>query len=150
MDDTHYVIRPRPPFRAFFIAAVATILGAGFVVLTLVNTWHFVVLALSILVLIAGILLFLAGLAAMGRGRVGITFTDDGYRLDGAAGNESGLWETVTRVTQTEDGRHITIHDGAEQRHHLSFAPGNTGQIAELLKDMTQRLDAAKGYTNFG
>lgn len=150
MDDTHYVIKPRPPFRAFFIAAVATILGAALVVLTLVNAWHWVVLALGIIVLVAGLVLFLAGLAATGRGRVAITFTDDGYSLDGSAGSEGGRWETVTRVTQSDDGRHVTVHNGSDERHHLVFAPGNSGQVAELLEDMTKRLDVAKGYTNFG
>lgn len=149
MDDSHYVIRPRPPFRALFIAAGATIVGAGLVVLTLVNAWHWVVLALGIIVLIGGIVLFLAGLAATGRGRVAITFTDDGYRLDGAGGGEGGRWETVTRVTQTDDGRQVTIHNGPDERHRLVFAPGSTGQVDELLGDMTRRLDAAKGYTNF-
>lgn len=149
MDDSHYVIRPRPPFRAFFIAAIAAILGAGFVVLTLVNAWHSMVLAVSILVLVAGIVLFLAGLAAMGRGRVAITFTDDDYTLVGAAGRQGGRWESVTRVTQSDDGRQVTIHNGPDEVHRMLFAPGNAGLVDELLEDMTKRLDAAKGYTNF-
>lgn len=149
MDASHYVIRPRPPFRAFFIAAVATILGAGFMVLTLVNAWVWPVLALSILVLLAGLVLFLAGLAATGRGRVAITFTDEGYTLAGSSGSDGGRWETVTRVTQTDDGHQVTIHNGANERHRLVFTPGSSGQVEELLADMTKRLDAAKGYTNF-
>lgn len=149
MADTHYVIKPRPPVRAFGIAAVASLLGAGLVVLALVNVWHWVALALGVVVLVAGILLFVAGLLAAGRNRVQITFTDDGYTLLGDGGRESGEWAGVTRVTQADDGRHVTIHEGPDVRHHLIFAPGNDDQVAELLDDMTTRLDAAKGYTNF-
>lgn len=149
MAETHYLIKPRPPIRAFLIAAVASIVGAGMLVLSLVQSWHWAVLALSILVLVAGIMLCVAALAASSRSRVSITFTEDGYRLDTPHGTEGGHWEVVTRVTQSGDGRRVTIHDGAEERHVLVFAPGNAQQVAELLADMTRRLDAAKGYTNF-
>ncbi|MCC2594519.1 hypothetical protein LKO27_14020 [Tessaracoccus sp. OS52] len=149
MSETHYLIKPRPPLRAYGIAAVGSLAGAVLLVLSLLNDWHWALLALGIVVLVAGIMLFVAGLAASGRNRVSITFNDDGYVLEGPRGRETGDWDLVTRVTQSDAGRHITIHEGPETRHHLVFAPGNDAQVADLLEDMTERLDAAKGYTNF-
>ena len=75
--------------------------------------------------------------------------TDDGYELNLGGRAVSGTWAAVTRVTQSGDGRKLTIFEGDEVRRYLLFTPGATTQMEALLRDLTRRLDASKGYRDF-
>lgn len=148
MADTSYVIKPQPPVRAFAIAAVLSLLGAGLVVAALVLTWHWVAIAVGVVVLAAGLVLLAAGTFSMRAREVTLTLSEDGYELASIAGVESGHWRDVTRVTQTLDRRQITIFEGDDVRRHLLFAPGAARPDERLIADLAARLDAAKGYRN--
>lgn len=148
-DSSRYLIKPRPPVRAFFIAAVASVAGAALLVLALTQGWHWVVAVVGGVLIAVGVALAVLAFLAPERQKVQLTFTPDGYRLEGQGSSESGLWEDVTRVTQSVDGRRVTIFSGEEARHHLMFAPGSDVDIELVLQDLSVRLDAAKGYRNF-
>lgn len=148
MADSHYVIKPRPPVRAFFIGAVSTLLGAGLLVASLVLDWHVVVAVLGAVVLALGILVFVLGLLSASRQTVHLTFTSKGYSLSRSGWSGEGKWVGVTRVTQSGDGRRVTIIEGDEVGAILMFAPGSVAEIDTILADMADRLDEAKGYRN--
>lgn len=146
MEDTQHLIKPRPPVRAFAIAAVLSIVGAILLVFGLRNSLGVVLVILGALFLLLGVVLALTGITAMLRQRVTITLTEEGYELNSRHGVFQGEWEAVTRITQSKDGKHFTIHEGDEVRRHLIFAPGATLEVDEFLKDLAERLDHAKGY----
>lgn len=147
MAETTYVIKARPPLRAFAIAAVASLVGAVWLVLALTNQWPILSMVVACCVLGFGLFMVVAGLAAVQRQTVTLTLGDDGYRLEGASGEEGGDWDAVTRVTLAKDRSLVTIHEGDTVRHHLVFRSASTTQLDEILADIGQRLDEANGYT---
>lgn len=148
-DSSLYLIKPRPPVRAFFIAAVTSVVGAALLVLALMLEWHWAVGVIGGVLIAAGVALVALAFVAPEKQKVRLTFTADGYTLEGPGSKESGWWEEVTRVTQSGDGRRVTIFSGDDVRHHLMFAPGSTVDMDRVLQDLSDRLDAAKGYRNF-
>lgn len=146
MADTEYLIKPRPPIRAFVTAAVASIAGALLTVFAQQLDWGGILVAVGGLLLVAGVVLAIAGLVAMRRQQMVLRLTGTGYELSGSQGVASGDWDRVTRITQSEDGRRFTIFEGEDVRRHLVFSPGATTQVDQLLADLAQRLDHAKGY----
>lgn len=149
MEDTQYIISPRIPVRGFFVAAVVCVIGAALLVTSLALDWHIALGVVGGALIVLGVLLMVVGFLAMRAGRSSLLFTEDGYELVGPGGEQSGTWQDVTRVTQTRDGRRITIQNAEGGRAQLVFAPGAEAQFDQMLADMVKRLDHAKGYRNF-
>ena len=55
----------------------------------------------------------------------------------------------MTRVTQSGDGRVVTIHEGPDVKRALVFSSPDDPVVDEALADISRRLDAAKGYETF-
>ena len=145
MAETTYLIQTRPPVRAFAIAAVATLLGAVLLVAALSSGWHPVVAILSGIVMAGGLVLLAAAFTTMGRNAVQLTFTEDGYRVEGREVNGEGQWLDVTKVTQTQSGSRVTIHHGPNRATYLMFPGNDPAQVDEVVKDLRERLRVVKG-----
>lgn len=144
---TEYLLQARLPVRAFLIAAAATLLGAVMVVVSLQNSWHFAFTVLFAILIVAGIGLALAGAKSLKSHQVKVVFDDDGYEITGRDASRSGKWAEVTKVTQTDDGHHVTIYHGTVTRTHLLCPLGlDDPQLNQLITDMAARLDHSRGY----
>lgn len=144
MAETTYTIQSRPPVRAFAVAAVGALLGAFLLVLALVEGWHVVVAVLGGLLLAAGLALLIVAYLSMQRLAVHLSLDESGYRLVGPGGRHDGRWADVSKVTQSEDGTHVTIYHGPVRRTHLLFARDDDA-LAAVLNDIRARLQAARG-----
>lgn len=145
MPERTFFLKPRPPLRAFAIAAVLSLLGALFLVLSLQLEWHVVVAVLAAVVLAIGITLFAVSLVAMARLGVRITLTDEGYHVSGTNQEHSGAWADVTKVTQAVDSAHVTIYHGNVRRTHLIFPGGPAqDQMPDVVEAITERLRRVK------
>ncbi|WP_040283620.1 hypothetical protein [Tessaracoccus massiliensis] len=145
MAETTYLIQARPPVRAFAIAAVATLLGAVVLVAALSSGWHVLVAILGGMVMAAGFVLFAAAFTTMGRNAVQVTFTEDGYRVEGREVNGEGHWGDVTKVTQTQSGNRVTIQHGPDRATYLMFPGNDPKQVDDVVLDIRERLRVVKG-----
>ncbi|GAA4898623.1 hypothetical protein GCM10025789_15750 [Tessaracoccus lubricantis] len=145
MAETVYLIQPRPPVRAFAIAAVASLLGAVVLVAALSTGWHWAWALLGGLVMVAGLLLLVTAFMSMNRLAVQVTFDAEGYRVSGREVEGEGQWVDVTKVTQTQSGNRVTIHHGPERATYLMFPGNDPKQVDEVVADLRGRLRAVKG-----
>jgi len=146
MAATTFFIAPRTPVRAFLIAAVASIFGAGLMVLALINAWHVAVVVLAAIILVAGLVLLAVALLAQKASAAELVLDDEGYTVNNRAGEQWGNWAEVTRITRATNGGLVTIHEGDEKRTQLQFHSVDRARIDEILDEMSARLDVAKGY----
>ena len=145
MPESTHVIKPQPPVRAFVTAAVADLAGALLLVAALSQDWHIAFVVVAILLLVAGTALMIGAFVSLNRLAVRFTLTDEGYRLLGPGVDHAGEWADVSKVTQSQEGSHVTIYHGAVRRTHLLFPGGDRAQIDEVLAEVRARLKAAKG-----
>ena len=138
-----FVLKPRPPLRAFVLAAVVSMVGAVLITVAAANGWPTPWLVLCILVLAAGVLLCLAAVWSMWRMRTMVEVTDDGYTIRTPGAVRSGRWDEVTKVTQATNGAHITLYHGQVTRTHI-LSPGNvaTAEMEALGAEIARRMDA--------
>ena len=141
-----YTIKPRPPLRAFVMAAALSVLGALVIVVgsSPLASW------------IGGLLLF-AGVALLGLAvyslysmRVFVDLDDEGFHVRGPGVDKHKDWKSVTKVVLSQDETHLVFSHGEVERTHL-FCPGGPGDqdFTAMLKDITERLDKSRGYRNF-
>lgn len=144
MDRTVYVIPPRPPIRAFAVAAVAALLGAVLLVSSL--TWQFPVglVVVGAVLLGLGVLLVLLAYLSMSWLAVRVQLDDEGYRVTGSPREHSGTWADVSKVTRSEEGSHVTIYHGNVRRTHLLFPAGDSPLVGQVLDDVLARLQASR------
>lgn len=149
MAASTFTIVPRIAVRAFFIAAIASVVGAAVLVLALAYTWSppvdLVVGVIGALIMIAGLVLLLVAYMAQRRAIAELVLDDDGYTLVTRNGSQSGQWADVTRITRSTDGEVVTIHEGENKRIRLEFH-SDRSQVDGILTEMGTRLDNAKGY----
>ncbi|MFV0428306.1 MAG: hypothetical protein ACK5KO_02590 [Arachnia sp.] len=143
MEDSEYVIRSRPPARAFFIAAVMSLVGAVGLWWSRVAAWPIWVSVAAGIVLGLGVLLLLLTIIAAQRNTVRLRLTDRGYEFQGPHARHRGQWRRITRVTQAHGGAQVSLYEG-ERRSQLVFGPGALQLVPEILDDMTERLNQAK------
>lgn len=144
MDRTVYVIPPRPPVRAFAIAAIVALVGAVLLVMALSWQWPVVVVVIGAILLGVGVLLALLGYLSMSWLAVRMELDDEGYRVRGSAKEHHGKWADVSKVTRTEEGSHVTIYHGNVRRTHLLFPSPDDPRIDQVLADVTARLRASR------
>lgn len=145
MPERTFILRPRPPLRAFAIAAILSLVGAVMLVFSLQSDWHVVVTVLAVIALALGVVLFAMALVSMARLGVRISLTDEGYHVSGTNQEHSGAWTDVTKVTQAVHGAHVTIYHGNVRRTHLIF-PGGAAQqqMQDVVDEITERLNRVK------
>jgi hypothetical protein len=136
-----HTLRPQPPVRAFLIAAVVSVAGAVLTVVGAANGWPGGVIALWVVILIAGLALLGAGIWSMWRMQVRAELTPTGYTFRTPAGVRHGTWSETTRVTASESGRRISFHHRDETVDHVICpVDANDPTMAELVEDVTSRL----------
>lgn len=151
MPATEYVLQPRPPVRAFLISALTCAIATAMIAVSRTLAWPLFVTIAFAVVLLAGIALAGAGFASMKKMRVYVHLDDEGYRITGLGAERAGAWREVTKVTETTDGRHITIYHGDVARTHLLCPSGTASeQFQALLADISRRLNQAYGYGFLG
>lgn len=135
------------PVRIYLVTAIASLVSSVVIVLALIGKWPVIVIVLALIVGLVGFAVLVSALVAMVKVQVVITVTDDGYRIVGTGHDREGRWRDVTRVSETTDGRHITIYHDDRPDVHLLMFPGARPQLVRaMLDDMARRLDAAYGY----
>lgn len=138
---TQHVLSAPPPTRAFAIAAVVTVVGAVFVVLSRAQGWPAAMLVLAVVVTVLGVGLFAAGAYAMTRMRIRGELDAAGYHFRSPDGDSTGDWIDISKVTASESGHRITLvgRDGSKQ--DVLFPVGNEAPDMErLVDDITTRL----------
>ena len=145
MPERTFFLKPRPPLRAFFLAALLSLVGGVLTVSSLQHGWNALAVTLSVIVLVLGIALFTVAILATIRLGVRITITDEGYKVSGTQTTREGQWKDVSKVTQAVEGAHITIYHGNVRRTHLIF-PGGPAQarMQEVIDEIMARLEHVK------
>lgn len=141
-SSTH-VLNPRPPLRAFGIAAVLVLVGA----VLLVAAASTVLDVLAGLLLVAGLVLAAMGAWSMRTMRTFVELNQSGYRIHGPDVDKSGVWSDVTKVTTSAHGAHLTLYHGEVGRTHVICPGGGEDpEMKELVQAVAQHLDADRGY----
>ncbi len=148
MATTH-VLRPRPPIRAFALAAALCVVGAVLTVVLAANDAGVGWIVFAVVVLVLGLALLAAAGYSLVRLRTYVDLTDEGWTVRGPGDRRSGSWDDVTKVTISYNGAHITMHHGQVARTHI-IAPGNIAseEMKALAADIAKYLDASRGYHN--
>ena len=140
-----HTLRPDPPVRAFGIAAVTSVVGAGVLVLASAQGWPTVVQVLGVVILVAGLALLVTALWSMVRMRVRAELTKTGYTFRTPMGVRHGTWAETTSVTASESGRRMSIHHRDETVQHVLAPVGATDpNMQALVKDMADRLKSSR------
>lgn len=142
-EPARHVLKPRPPVRAFVIAAVLVLLGALLLAAVSGAVWT----ALAVVLLLAG--LALAGMAgwSMHTMRTFVDLDAEGYRIVGPGVDKAGSWGDVTKVTTSAHGSHLTLFHGQVGRTHiLCPGGGEDPEMKALVADVAAHLDADRGY----
>ncbi len=144
MAETTHLVKPRPPVRAFGLAALLVVLGASLAVLADLLGWHVAVTVMGVVAILAGAGLVWLAINAVRAMQVRVVLDDAGYRVEGPGAPRAGLWADVTRVTRAP-GR-ITIHLRDGSLTHLVVPHGGSADMAAIGADIVRRLDASRGY----
>ena len=145
MTTTH-VMKPRPPLRAFGLAAVLAVVGMGFVIAPDVTGWHVILRAIGIALLLVGLAILGLAVLAVQRFRMEVVLDDEGYRVVSPTGTREGAWAEVVKVTRGE--RRLVLHRRDGTRIAVTQPRGGAGDLNALGTDIARRLDASRGYTN--
>lgn len=138
-------LKPRPPVRAFALAAAVAVVGLIFIVIGEVARWGTAGLVLGLVLIGLGALLALAGVGTMVRNRVTVELDDTGITVIGPEGEQSTEWADVMRVTQSTSGRRITFSNRDLSKLHLvSHSEGV--ETAQLRAAIIEHLDSNRGY----
>lgn len=138
---TVHTLRPQPPVRAFLTAALVSVVGAVLIVLAAAQQWPGGVMALAVVILIAGLALLAAGFWSMWRMRVRAELTPTGYTFRTPAGVRHGTWAETVKVTASESGHRISFHHRDETVDHVLCPVGSEHPaMAVLVEDVTERL----------
>lgn len=140
-DVATYILRPAPPIKAFFIAAILIIVGAVLTVTASAQAWHVVVTVLGVIVLVAGVALAVMAVVAMFRSRVKAELSGSGFRITTSNEVIDGRWSDITKATRSESGHRITLQlrDDTE-RHVLSPVGRENPDMAAFTEDLVARL----------
>lgn len=144
-----YDLVPPPPVRAYAIAGLVALVGAGLTVTARASGWGTGVVAIGLALLATGVVLLVAAVLAIRRLRVRVHLFDDGFRVTGPAGEREGAWSDIIKVTLSADGHRLTLHHTPERRTYLVTPHGpNDPELERLGMAIARRLDADRGYTN--
>lgn len=145
---TRHVLKPRPPFTGYAVAAVMSIAGAVLIVVAAARDWSNGWIALFAVVLALGIALALTATWSMFRMRLYVDLDARGYHIHGAGQDRSGTWADVTRAALTESRSRLTLYHGQVRRTHIVRpGVGDPAEMDRMAADIAHRLDADRGYS---
>jgi len=142
-----YVLKPRPPLRAFAIAAAAAVLALLLIVVGGTNHWHLGVIVIGWVLLLLALALLGLALWSMQRMRLFVDLDEKGYAITGAGADTTGTWADVKKVTSADGGAVITFY-GADGVLARLISPQGTddADMRRLAGDLSAYLDASRGY----
>ena len=143
MSSTH-LMKPRPPVRAFGLAAALALVGVGFFMAPELLGWHSILRAIGIVFIVVCFAILALAVVAMQRRRVEIVLDDDGYRVIGPFGARTGSWADVVRVTRAAG--QIVLYGRDNRRTTIVMPRGGAGDLDALGADIARHLDAHRGY----
>ena len=143
MSSTH-LMKPRPPVRAFGMAAAFAVVGLGFFAAPELLGWHDILRAIGIVSILVGFAILALAIAAMQRMRVEIVLDQDGYRVIGPFGARTGTWQDVVRVTR--GAGQIVLYGRDDRRTVIAMPRGGAGDLDALGADIARHLDVHRGY----
>ncbi|MHB1009141.1 MAG: hypothetical protein ACYC1E_07890 [Propionibacteriaceae bacterium] len=137
---TTHVLRPAPPLRSYVVAAVLAVLGVAMLLGSRLgaNLWLFL---FGALVLADGLVLLVVMRISSRRARVAVDLDENGYVVHSRDGDVRGTWDSVTRVTRSEDGTQLVFHEGPDRRLVLIGR-----DVSSLESDVVRYLDMNRGY----
>ncbi len=138
------MITPRLPVRAFGLAALLALVGAGLGVAGEWAGWPVFWPVLGAVLMVAGFALLAWAYVAARRQRVTIHLADDGYRIVEPTGERAGTWAQVSRLTGAPGV--LTLHLGDDERVQLVTSPDKIEALDAVASDIGRRLDADRGY----
>jgi len=141
--STH-VLKPRPPLRAFSVAAALALVGIGFFAAPDLFGWSPVLRGIGIVFLVLGMVILVLGMLAMRRMRVEVVLDQNGYQVVGPVRASAGSWDEVTRVTRANQQVILYGRDGT--RTVIALPRGAAGDLNALGTDIARLLDAHRGY----
>lgn len=145
---TRYTLKPRPPLRAFVVAAALSLVAAVVIVVGADRLLGWVT-GIGIFVAALALALLLLAVGSMRTMRVHVDVDDEGYAISGPNIDKRGRWVDVTKLALADEGARLVFHHGPIERTHLwSPMGGNDPSMAALVQDVTKRLDASRGYSN--
>lgn len=145
---TRHVLKPRPPFTGYAVAAVMSVAGAVLIVVAAARGWSNGWIALFAVVLALGIALALTATWSMFRMRLYVDLDAKGYHIHGAGQDRSGKWADVTRAALTESRSRLTLYHGQVGRTHIVRpGVGDPAEMDRMAADIAHRLDADRGYS---
>ncbi len=143
------------PLRALVVASVVSVLGAGVMVASSAFTWPVGLFLFGAFLILAGVSLAVAAWLVSRRQRASVSLSEDGYLVHTAAGDESGTWGAVSKVSMAQDGSRISLVEGsgdkARTTHVLrpeSRLKNEAARWDALGADIASRLDKNRGYTS--
>jgi hypothetical protein len=137
-------MKPRPPVRAFGVAAVLALVGLGFFMAPELFGWHDILRAIGIVFIVVGFGILALAVMAMQRMKVEIILDDDGYRVIGPFGARAGGWADVVRVTRATG--QIVLYGRDDRRTVIAMPRGGAGDLDALGADIARHLDTHRGY----
>lgn len=145
MASTTHQVRQRPPLRALGLSAGLVLIAIVLLLMADLLDHQFALTALGIVVLVAGLALFVSAWLLARLMRVEIVLDERGYRLVGPGKAESASWAEISRVTRGDS--RITMHRKDGTRVQLVVARGGRTDLDALGDDIASRLDADRGYS---
>jgi hypothetical protein len=146
MDTTTHLMRPRPPVRAFGIAAILALLGIASFALPYFLDWSESLRVVGLVLLTLGVALAVIGVAAARRQSAAVVLDGHGFRVESPSGSHAGEWADVVKVTRST-GR-ITLHRRDGSQVAMVVPRGGSGDLNALGRDIASRLNAHRGYAS--
>lgn len=146
MEATTHVMRPRPPLRAFGLAAFLALAGMGGFALQYFFSWDPALRVVGIVLLALGVALAIVGIAAARRQSAAVVLDKRGFRVESPNGSHTGEWADIIKVTRST-GR-ITLHRRDGSQVAMVVPRGGSGDLGALGADIAARLNASRGYAS--
>jgi len=143
MTPTTHVITARPPLRALALGAVGTVIGLGLVLVGTLAGWAATAVVGWVLVLV-GLVLFVAAWVAARRARVHVSIDDVGCSVEGPDGVSRLDWADVSRVARAS-GR-LVVYSRSGIVTELVAPASSRADLDAIGADMARHLDANRGY----
>ncbi|MDO5682592.1 MAG: hypothetical protein Q4G46_07180 [Propionibacteriaceae bacterium] len=145
-DVTRHVLKAAPPVRALGLAAAGSVVGAVLIVLAAANSWSPLVTALGAVLLVVGLALLGLALLTATKMRVQAELTPRGYTFRTPAGVRVGVWADTHKVTTSETGRRLSLHNQDDSvQDVLSPVGADDPAMQRLIADLTDRLTRSRG-----
>jgi hypothetical protein len=147
LDQDRFTLQARVPIRAYVIAAVASLVGAVLLVVSLTLRWPTVVGVLAIVVMTFGLGVSVASLLSQSRFQTTLIIDRDTVTLINGRRRRVLNWTEVAGVS-TQGPYLIFTPKGSGRREVVLFDPRQTRTplFEELVATLRRRLDASRGY----